>query len=155
MTGVDASAARARSARESCAFNLPPTFEGVRAAVSEAARIASAGALPCDLVEDLKLVLSEALNNVVEHAYAGDAPDGEAIAIAMELGERGLTLTIRDRGRPMPDGLPKPELPSIPAQTEALPEGGFGWSLIHLICTDVTYRRDGDENVLRLSLGPR
>lgn len=102
----------------------------------------------------VELVLAEVLNNIAEHAYAGQpagrvrlrvAPDGDC-----------LRTVIRDRGRPMPGGNPpKAALPDMDVPRDALPEGGFGWYLIHTQADALEYRREGGENRLELRFAPR
>lgn len=105
-----------------------------------------------DDIDNVELVLAEALNNIVEHAYAPDDAAGR-ITIKCMHQDNGLHLEIEDEGARMPDGLP----PTGSGQdlclaVEDLPEGGFGWFLIRSLATDVTYARVGAANRLRLRL---
>ena len=96
-----------------------------------------------------EIVLAEALNNIVEHAYAGQP--GE---IRVEVTRRAADLCcqIRDHGRPMPGGsLPPGHLKPL-SEGGDLPEGGFGWFLIRKLARDLSYARDGEENVLTFRL---
>lgn len=105
------------------------------------------------LSEDLRgtaeIVMAEALNNIVEHAYAGRAG---VIEVCVMLGTDGLNCTISDFGAPMPgntlpQGAPRP-LGHLPD----LPEGGFGWFLIRALAQDLQYSRFRDQNFLRFRL---
>ena len=92
-----------------------------------------------------ELLLAEALNNVVEHAYARWAGD---IRVSLQAGVNHVLVRIIDQGLPMPGGAPpKGDLPEIGAQ-EDLPEGGFGWFLIRNLAEDLSYLRLGDCNAL-------
>ncbi|MBC7133580.1 MAG: ATP-binding protein [Roseovarius sp.] len=96
----------------------------------------------------IEIGLAEALNNVVEHAYA-NAP-GE-IAVDMRLAADGLRVILCDRGAPLPrQRLPAAAAPPTPRRRAALPEGGFGWHLIRSVARDVDYARAGDRNCLTL-----
>ncbi len=101
-------------------------------------------------VEDLatiELILAEALNNVVEHAYA-EGPG--TVELLIEMRRRGLQCQIVDTGRPMPTGdAPDPPLPEIKPPVD-IPEGGFGWHIIRCLTTDLTYHRDGTRNTLSM-----
>ena len=100
-----------------------------------------------------EIVLAEALNNIVEHAYA-DA--GGKIELTLQLHHAELVCQIEDKGRPMPGGsLPAGELQLIEGQ-DNLPEGGFGWHLIRTLSHDLHYRRINGRNQLsfRLDAGP-
>lgn len=99
---------------------------------------------------DVKIALAEAINNVVEHAYAGN-PQGR-VQVRATMDRNGLSILITDRGRPLPglrvpDGVPA----SVETAREDLPEGGFGWFLIRQLCDNVRYDRTDGENRLRLS----
>ncbi len=98
-----------------------------------------------------EIVLAEALNNVVEHAYAGSRT-GE---IRVTLAPRGgaLTAEIVDWGAALP-GLSPPtgRLPPLGGTIGAMPEGGFGWFLIRTLSHSLSYTRHGGENCLCLRL---
>ncbi len=92
-----------------------------------------------------QIVLAEALNNIVEHAYA-QSP-GE-IEVTVTFSATGLVCSITDAGLPMPDAcLPPGDLAPLP-QSGDLPEGGFGWHLIRALSQDLHYRREGGRNLL-------
>ena len=92
-----------------------------------------------------QIVLAEALNNIVEHAYA--LGPGE-IEVTVEATQGGVTCQIIDAGVPLPGGaLPDGRLPS-PAAAEDLSEGGYGWHLIRSLAEDLCYRREGGRNLL-------
>jgi serine/threonine-protein kinase RsbW len=102
-------------------------------------------------LDTVELILAEALNNVVEHAYA-DEPG--SIWLCLDHRGDGLDCAIIDRGTPMPAGPPAPALPEI-APPDVLPEGGFGWFIIRSLTDDLRYRSQADCNELefRIALG--
>ena len=96
-------------------------------AVREGLAVLFDTALLRSLAEDdrgtAEIVLAEALNNIVEHAYARHT--GE-IEITLLLHQNALICRIIDTGLPMPnDALPAGHLTEF-APTDDLPEGGFG-----------------------------
>ena len=94
-----------------------------------------------------EIVLAEALNNIVEHAYAG-APG--QIDISLRLDGAALSCHIADRGRAMPNlALPLGVLRDL---GDDPPEGGFGWFLIHSLAQSLTYARQDGQNCLRFEL---
>lgn len=102
----------------------------------------------------IELVLAEALNNVVEHAYA----ERDIGLIELEVMQEGPALAFRisDEGREMPQGMvPRGAMPDLDVSLEELPEGGFGWFLIHEITDGLSYRRQGPRNILefRIAIG--
>lgn len=109
-------------------------------------------ALDVEEASTVELVLAEALNNIVEHAYPAPAATGP-IFIKCQHRADGLHVTIRDRGAAMPDGqAPIGMAQSVDVDVMDLPEGGFGWFLIQDLAKDVRYRRVGEENQLDLRL---
>lgn len=104
-----------------------------------------AGRMSADARDAAQIVLAEALNNIVEHAYA-QSP-GE-IELTIDISARGLNCRIVDAGRPLPGvGVPVGELASL-RPGDDLPEGGFGWHLIRSLSEDLNYRREGERNFL-------
>lgn len=94
-----------------------------------------------------EIVMAEALNNIVEHAYAGGAGD---IEISVELDGNDLACHFADTGAPMPDN----QLPIGAAHNleNDLPEGGFGWFLIRSLTQDLHYFRHQNQNNLRFRM---
>lgn len=116
--------------------------------------LANAGAAD-DLRARAQIALAEACNNIVEHAYKSDVAIADPfiqLDIAGDAG--GLQVTLRDRGRPMPDGpLPGRELPPLdPCELTDLPEGGFGWALLRDMARAISMSRRNGHNILRFRL---
>ena len=108
--------------------------------------------LDVEEISTVELVVAEALNNIVEHAYPEENDEGP-IDLACTHRFDGLHLTIRDRGRAMPGGqAPIGMVQDTDVDTMDLPEGGFGWFLIQNLAKDVKYGRVQDENQLELRL---
>lgn len=101
---------------------------------------------------ELVIVLAEAVNNVVEHAY----PPGQSqdMRLTIEICDECVLIELRDRGRNLPvELLSKSRLPDIAVDPLDLPEGGFGWPIIHAVASDVVHMRHQGENRLRLTIG--
>ncbi|WP_432817385.1 ATP-binding protein [Sulfitobacter sp. JB4-11] len=126
--------------------------EGVRDALARL--LAALGPLGLGIEERglVELVLAEALNNIIEHAYPAEGPVG-TIRVLLRLCCRGLHVRIIDDGVPMPGGRVPPGLPQdVSVGVAGLPEGGFGWFLIRDLAKDVAYRRLAGRNQLDLRL---
>ncbi len=108
--------------------------------------------LPAETLDRLELVLAEVLNNIVEHAYA-DAPDGGIeVRIASISGK--IFCHFNDLGVEIPGGsLPVGHFPRThDVSLEDLPEGGFGWAMIHTLTDGISYRHWGGHNFLTLRI---
>lgn len=103
-----------------------------------------------DTVGNACLVVAEALNNVVEHAYKF-APRGK-IKTHFEWTGSCLTVDVLDWGVPF-DG-PPPVLPNNSPENDFdnLPEGGFGWFLIHSIAKSVCFSNTNGCNHLKIEI---
>lgn len=132
-------------------ISFPSTSLSVRRALETVTGSLAALSLEPEELGTVELVLAEALNNVVEHAYG----EGERGWISLECAQRpdGLHFTILDEGKPMPDGvIPMGLRVPLPEELEALPEGGFGWFLIQDLSHGVQYLREGDVNTLKFRI---
>jgi serine/threonine-protein kinase RsbW len=144
----DHGAGRSDPACTALTLVIPAEAMAVRAALRSLFGTLMVQRLSADARGTAEVVLAEALNNIVEHAYAADSGD---IEITLEPAPGGLACRIVDRGRPMPDGqLPRGLLP--PPDPEDPPEGGFGWHLIRTLSQDLQYSRAEGRNHLSFRL---
>ena len=130
------------------------SFDNVRDAIAAANESLAPLNLDQEDHHSVQLVLAEALNNVVEHAYQPGNPGD--VTLILRHGRAGLLVEVRDRGRAMPNGRPpNTDGPSASGTRDALPEGGFGWFLIREIARDLIYdRRDGENFLIfRMKIG--
>lgn len=98
-----------------------------------------------------ELVLAEALNNIAEHAYSGQAGP---VTVTLRNASRGLACLVVDQGAPMPGGtLPEgSQCDRTGLALADLPEGGFGWHLIRSLTRDLAYARIAGTNRLSFLL---
>lgn len=126
------------------------TIQGTPEAVSAALHALFTGPdclpLPVDTGGDAQIVLAEAMNNIVEHAYADRVGQ---IDVTFWDTATGLVCRLVDNGAPLPDVLPEGQLPATEGD---LPEGGFGWFLIRTIARDIVHRRAEGLNYLTFSI---
>ena len=109
-------------------------------------QLGDAGVPGSDL-DVVELVLAEVMNNVVEHAHRGMKSGHLSYLVEPKVG--ALKFTVEDDGVPMPgEQLPCGVMADLPEEAEDMPEGGFGWFLVHTLARDLTYVRDGAINRL-------
>lgn len=98
---------------------------------------------------DIVIAVSEALNNIVEHAYAGQSPG--PVKVCLYVVGTSAFVEFQDNGHPLPDGEP-PVVDGIDLSgpIETLPEGGFGWFLIRKLVRSLRYERLEGRNRLVL-----
>ena len=117
--------------------------------VSRAVRaLCSTAGLPARECAQVDLAVAEALNNVIRHAYRGEA--GHPIEVTFAQEREQLTIEVADEGIPMPEGQPV-VFDFDPNDIARLPEGGMGLFLIHTVMDSVEYRRLGERNTLAMS----
>ncbi len=113
-------------------------------------KISTAGA-DQDFCGRTEIVLAEVLNNVVEHALS-DKPS-LMIETCGERCEDGWHFLVSDPGCPLPgEILPQTQLPAVETELAELPEGGFGWAMVHLLARDVEYTRLPHSNQLSFDI---
>ncbi|WP_372574091.1 ATP-binding protein [Ruegeria jejuensis] len=108
--------------------------------------IAKPGSAPARMA-DIRIALSEALNNIVEHAYSPRAPGRIRVCVAAT--PEVVEIELSDFGAPLPlRNLSDRTLP--PPEPHDLPEGGFGWHLIRTLADQIAYERRAGCNHLSL-----
>jgi serine/threonine-protein kinase RsbW len=130
-------------------------FEATREEVSricESVRAFLEGRADEAWISEFDLGLTEALTNVVRHAYAG-TPGGR-VELTLKPGGSAIELAIRDRGMPAPEGLFVLDRSGVfnfdPANIQSLPEGGMGLALIRRCFNKIEYSSVNAENTLEL-----
>ena len=94
------------------------------------------------------LALVEAANNVVRHAYRGEA--GHTLEVVFMLEGDQFTLEVADHGTPTPPR-PEPNFEFDPADVANLPEGGMGLFIIHSVMDRVEYHSENGRNAFRMT----
>lgn len=100
-----------------------------------------------DKLGQLELIMVEAVNNVIEHAY--QLQEGHDVHVRVEYSPQEVHLIISDHGHAMPDELHTGSR-AMP-DPEDLPEGGWGMGLIHALADSIRYIRDASGNHLHVS----
>ena len=134
-----------------CAIEIAD-FEASRyARFSAYAREAAEQAgLPQEAAERLELIVEELVLNIANHGYHGNAGP-----VAMELCQDGPGIRVRlmDQAPPFdPDAQASPDC-SLPLSERPL--GGLGIMLVKNMSDDMRYHRDGNRNILDISVRPR
>ena len=135
-------------------MSFKATFRWVRRAIHETMDALESYNLTAEEMASVEIVLAEALNNIVEHAYPQDEPG--QIDMSLRLRRTGLMVEISDHGKPMPNGrAPLGNHPMAEFDDDPMPEGGYGWYLIRELVQDLIYDRRDGRNILifRLSIG--
>ena len=137
-------------------FAFEQTLDGTQDAVRGALAFFLNRLAPLNLSDDardtIELVVAETLNNIVEHAFC-DHPQPGFIRIRCHYRSGDLHLRITDFGNAMPDrALPQPKKFDAASPVSDLPEGGFGWNLIHELTGDVSYARSGPMNIINMRI---
>ncbi|MFV0514076.1 MAG: ATP-binding protein [Jhaorihella sp.] len=135
--------------RDSFAVTFTASESEARDSVRAVARRLRRAGIAPDRAGEVELAIAEAVNNVVEHAYAGRAPG--PVGLCCNLHGRRLAVRICDLGLPLPDGrLPQAPAADLSGPRGDLPEGGFGWFLIRAFASHIRYDRCRGCNSLAL-----
>jgi serine/threonine-protein kinase RsbW len=131
---------------ESCLEAIGPVCERIQSYCE--ARSNADSAVPL-LGADINLVLTELLTNIVLHAYDRRMDGG--IELRARFVGQFLELLIVDQGIELPkDLLEKKPVEFDGEDFFGLPEGGFGWCIVHAIIDEIEYQRIDSSNRLLL-----
>jgi serine/threonine-protein kinase RsbW len=130
-------------------LNIPsnPVFE--RVVRASAAEVGNAFGFSAERVEDLKLAISEAVNNAIEHGNNRDS--GRLVAVVFEIDGEKLEVRISDEG----EGTDKLDFSRRVVDEESLETGylrGFGMYLISELVDDYEVNSSHQGTVLTLRL---
>jgi len=105
-------------------------------------------ALPAKLAYAIQLVLEEAVSNAAIHGF--DPETQGALSLSLRVTSERLVIVLRDGGRPFN---PLTDAPARvkPKSLEDAAIGGLGITLMRQYCSDLHYRRIGDENELTMA----
>ena len=93
-------------------------------------------------VSKVTTVVVEGVNNTIKHGYRNEL--GHPIRVHWRCGDDSIHIEIRDRARPVPEGILDSVMPS------PFDEHGRGLRIIREWSDSAHYDRHGDENVLNL-----
>ena len=97
---------------------------------------------------EVELVLAEVLNNIAEHG--GIESLYHPISLKWYTSDT-LCINVIDAGQCIPTGtIANAQMPDLETEISDLPEGGFGWALVDILCSKVHSKRRGSFNTLRL-----
>jgi serine/threonine-protein kinase RsbW len=114
--------------------------------VDSVERFGQEAGLPDDVTFRLTLALDEIVSNAIRHGF--DDAEEHAIAVTIDIAGGMVTATVVDDAAPFdPHDAPVPDLDAPIA--ERMP-GGLGVHLVKATMDEVTYRREGDRNVLTM-----
>jgi anti-sigma regulatory factor (Ser/Thr protein kinase) len=110
--------------------------------------------IPHDVMFRVTLALDEIVSNVMRYAYPHADPrtDPQQIVVRVSSDQGVVTAVVEDTGVPFdPLGVPPPDLD---ASIDDRPIGGLGMHLVRSVSKSAEYSREGDRNVLRVTVGP-
>jgi|GEM_PF-594565 len=128
-----------------CHFQIPGTLAGTVAARQSATAFGEKRKWSAQVRQELELILSECLANIVKHGQAcAEAP------IRIQILDNGaeLRLEIRDQGIPF-NPLDAAE-PDLDLPLDERPIGGLGVFIVRSLAQEVRWSREGGENVLTI-----
>jgi len=128
---------------------LPAILENLYPLIASVRDAAKSLAVGPGRILDVELALEEALVNIINHAYKGQTP-GQIEVICIIDGKESLTIEIIDSGMPFNVlSAPQPDLTLDVSEREP---GGLGVHLMKQLVDNVTYRREGDRNIVQFQV---
>jgi len=114
--------------------------------------VAQQAALSKELSFKLNLILEEAVTNIIQHGLQRENPKGnqEPITVSMYCEPDQICLEVIDHGIPF-NPLQDHEV-QLPESLQDAKIGGLGIHLIKSYAQTLAYRREGDRNILTMTL---
>jgi anti-sigma regulatory factor (Ser/Thr protein kinase) len=131
-----------------CCLTLANDYSSLERMAEWLERFADVHALPAQVVFRLDLVLTEAVTNVLDHAYLDHATG--RIELIGSVDEGDVQIDLIDDGQPFDPTARAPVV--LPRSLDEATPGGLGIHLIHQYTSRLEYRRDDARNVLRFRL---
>ncbi len=117
-------------------ISLPARSASLDLAHQEVCRLAVRDGFDLEAADEMALSVCEALANVVEHAYCGEA--GHAVVLRFRTGPRRVRFEIEHHGTP-PEALPaEPDLKQLAAERR---RGGLGVQMMRRLMDLVTHEQ--------------
>lgn len=129
---------------EPTSFRIRAASEDMSVAEAVLGAFAQEHGIPEGIVSKLSVMLDEVLSNIISYAYPSDSE--EEIEISLEVIGGRVELAITDRGLPFNPLTSEP--PDTGISIEEREIGGVGIHLVRTLADGVTYRREGEKNVL-------
>jgi serine/threonine-protein kinase RsbW len=134
--------------RDILSLVLPARLDNLRTFVEATKEAALTTGLPPDKIFRLEVALEEALVNIMHYAYEDGV--GE-IQVVCRPYDRGLfVIEITDTGRPFDISAVSP--PDLVSGVDERRIGGLGIHLMKTLMDEVSYRREGEKNILVLGI---
>lgn len=114
----------------------------IRVAADALRQFAQEKQLDENISGQLELVLVEALNNIIEHAYQGKA--GQPIEVEFSLVSDEIIMTLQDEGTTAPGAVTNKTMPD----EQSLPEGGWGLYLIQTLADRLEFSVKNGTNTM-------
>lgn len=132
-----------------CAFE--GTFDNVSAHLQKLDAELDRNDVAPSCKDDILIVLGEVLNNIVEHGYK--ERNGGDIHLKAHAEKDAVHISTVDHGPPIPRStLSEANLPEKTEDMQTMPEGGFGWFMIHALTDDMSYERVDGQNRFSFSI---
>jgi serine/threonine-protein kinase RsbW len=124
----------------------PGRFDSLASIGEFVAQAAEQAGLDAQAVYAVQMAVDEACTNIIEHAYGGEGRG--AIECACRVGDEGLTVILRDQGRPFDPG--SISHPDLCASLEDRKESGLGLYFMRCLMDEVRFEFTDSGNVLTM-----
>lgn len=136
---------------ETLCLTIPNRLDEIGPLARGAAAFLESHKVDPDATFAVDLALEEIVSNVIKYGYP--AQDSDQICIRLQIGDEKITLVIEDSGPPFnPLELPEPDLDK---PVDERPIGGLGVFLVRKTVDQMEYERQGNRNILRITVTRR
>jgi serine/threonine-protein kinase RsbW len=112
-------------------LRIPPSAEHLALVRLALTGVAAVGEASEELVTDLKLAVTEACTNAIQHAYPDGAGEGSQVIVRIMLEPNGITIEVEDHG------VGFDATGGVDTSESRSPEGGMGLWIISALIQDL------------------
>lgn len=125
-------------------ITIKNTISEIRMLQDETSRLAEAASLPTEIVSDIKIILEEAVSNIIFYGFEDDAE--HEIRVNLTVSTEIVSIRIEDSGKPFNPLEFVEKKPGKPL--EEYEDGGMGLILIKALTDEIEYAQIDGKNVL-------
>ena len=128
--------------------DIPPSLEALARLNDDLEGRLQAQGVDAERIGQVRLIVEELACNAIHHGQCARAQ--APLRLQLQVDAQALVLELHDRGQAFDPSSAPP--PALEAELADRPIGGLGLYLVQQLADQLDYRREGDANIVRVTL---
>lgn len=129
-------------------LDMPPSLDALAGLNDRLEDSLQQRGVVAERIGQVRLIVEELASNAIHHGECGAR--GLPLRLRVSVDREALVLELREHGVAFDPAAER--LPALEAEVEERPVGGLGLFLVQQLADALDYRREGDANVVRVTL---